>query len=88
MDDSGESQRLLFKRLSSGDLQPLGLLYDELAPKIYGLALWRTGSSADASDTVQEVFVKLAARARQLGSVNKPVQYVLRMAHHACIDIL
>ena len=85
--DSEESLRSLFERLSQGDLQSLEPLYGELAPKIYGLALWRTGSPADAADVVQEVFVRLAARAKQLGSVRNPRTYVFKMAHHASTDL-
>jgi len=78
----------LFQRLSQGDIQVLAELYDELAPKIYGLAFWRTGSNEDASDVVQEVFVKLAARAPSLGAVRRPLSYVLRIAHHESINLL
>lgn len=88
MADSRERIRELFERLSLGDPAPLGPLYDALAPKIYGLALWRTGSSADAADVVQDVFLKLAANSGLLASVRHPLGYVFRMAHHACIDIL
>jgi RNA polymerase sigma-70 factor, ECF subfamily len=78
--------KLIFQRVSQGDLEALGVLYNEVAPKIYGLALWRTRSSDAASDVVQEVFVKLAIRSKTLSSVRNPLRYVLRMAHHACID--
>lgn len=86
VDDTRDAIGSLFERLSQGDLQSLEPLYDELAPKIYGLALWRTGSAADAADIVQDVFVKLAARAKELGTIRHPLRYVLRMARHACID--
>jgi RNA polymerase sigma-70 factor (ECF subfamily) len=79
---------LLFQQLSQGDLAALEQLYDDLAPKIYGLALWRTRSSEVAEDVVQEVFVKLASRGKTLVSVRSPLRYVLQMAHHACIDAL
>jgi RNA polymerase sigma-70 factor (ECF subfamily) len=85
---SDEKLRLLFQRLSQGDLQSLEQLYDDFAPKIYGLALWRTGSASDASDVVQEVFVRLADRADRFGLVRHPRRYLLQMARFACADLL
>ena len=49
----------LFLDLATGKASALEELYDAVAGRIFGLALWRTGSSEDASDVVQEVFVRL-----------------------------
>ena len=50
----------LFAELAEGRTAALEPLYDELSDEVHGLALWRTGSGADAADVLQEVFVKLA----------------------------
>jgi RNA polymerase sigma-70 factor (ECF subfamily) len=77
-----------FASLAAGDLEALAVIYDACANELFGLALWRTGSREDAADAVQEVFVRLALRARRLGSVRKPRAYLLAMAHSGAVDIL
>ena len=41
-----------FQALGSGDDSALEKLYDLAAGRLFGLALWRTGSIEDASDVV------------------------------------
>ena len=76
----------IVERVASGDPEALGPLYDALAPEIFAAALWRTGSRADASDVVQEVFVKLAQSPALLRGVRHAKRYVLTMAHRSAID--
>ena len=85
----GEVDRLksLIAELGSGETAALDVLYATCSDDLYGLALWRTGSPADAADVVQEVFVRLAASRRRLGSVADPRAYMRRMAHRAAIDV-
>jgi hypothetical protein len=52
----------LFARLAAGDSSALEPMYGAAAGPVFGLALWRTGSVEDASDVVQEVFLRLAQR--------------------------
>jgi RNA polymerase sigma-70 factor (ECF subfamily) len=73
-------------RVTSGDPEALGPLYDALAPEIFAAALWRTGSRADAADVVQDVFVKIATAPGLLKGVKHPRRYVLTMAHRSAID--
>ena len=47
----------------------LDALYSACSDELYGLALWRTGSTADAADVVQEVFVRLAGGRLRLAGV-------------------
>ena len=86
--DQDDSLRDLFERLSRGDIDSLEALYDLLSSRIYSLALWRTRSTSDAADVLQDVFVKLASMGKQLATVRQPLHYVLRMAHHASIDVI
>lgn len=76
------------RRLAAGDQAAAGELYDRFAGELYGLALWRCGSSADAADVVQTVFVRLLERWRRLAAVRRPRAYLLRMTHRAAIDLL
>jgi len=77
----------LFARLAAGDSSALGALYEAAARQIFGLALWRTGSVEDASDVVQEVFLRVAQRHRRLGKVEDPRSWLLGVAHHGAIDL-
>lgn len=77
----------LFDDLAKGRGAALERLYDALAGEIYGLALWRTGSPDDASDVLQEVFVRLAQAGPKLKRIRNPRGFVLRIAHRASIDV-
>ncbi|HYN43329.1 MAG TPA: RNA polymerase sigma factor [Thermoanaerobaculia bacterium] len=76
-----------FSALSAGDPDALEALYDATADRIYGLALWRTGSAEDASDVVQEVFLRIVEARSRLGSVKEPFPWLLGLAHHVAIDV-
>ena len=88
--ESGDSdeQRLrsAFERLSKDDITALEDVYDVCANDVYGLALWSTGSQADASDIVQEVFLKLARKRRSLAAIQKPRSYILQITQRLGID--
>lgn len=84
-----ERQRLLdlFGVLAAGDLSAMESLYDTCASDLYGLALWRTGSSADAWDVVHDVFVRLAQLGETLSKVRRPRGYLLTMTHRLTVDL-
>lgn len=63
-------------------------LYDALGNEMYGLALWTTGSTEDAADVVQTVFVKLLERRSTLVRVRRVRSYLLQMTRSAAIDLL
>ncbi len=77
----------LFAELAAGSSAALEPLYRALADEVHGLALWRTGSEADAADVLQEVFVRLARAGVGLRRVRSPRAYVRRMAHRAAVDV-
>jgi RNA polymerase sigma-70 factor (ECF subfamily) len=79
--------RALFAAISTGDPQPLDALYDLSSRRIFGLALWRTGSVADAGDVVQEVFLRVARDHRRLESVTHPEAWLMGVAHHVAADL-
>jgi len=84
---SREAWKDLFARLAAGDSSALEPLYRASARSVFGLALWRTGSVEDASDVVQEVFLRLAQRHRRLVRVRDPKSWLLGVAHHVAIDV-
>ena len=76
----------LFQDLVDGRQAALAELYDAAAPKLYGLALWRTGSEEDAADVVQDVFVRVVEQGSRLAKVRNPKAWLLTVTHRAAID--
>jgi RNA polymerase sigma-70 factor (ECF subfamily) len=84
--DAGPLGELL-AAFAAGRPDALAALYDRTAPELYALALWSTGSAADAADAVQEVFVRLAARPLPSRRLRDPRAYLLAMVRRAAIDL-
>jgi RNA polymerase sigma-70 factor (ECF subfamily) len=72
--------------LTEGRRDAVERIWDLIADDLYGLALWRTGSAADAEDAVQEVFLRLSSTPAKFGNVQNPRSYLLRMTHNAAHD--
>ncbi len=85
---SRESWRELFAQLAEGKVQALERLYDIASRRLYGLALWHTGSPEDAGDVVQEVFVRVAEQRHRLEQVRDPRSWLLTVAFRLSIDVL
>jgi RNA polymerase sigma-70 factor (ECF subfamily) len=62
-------------------------VWDLIADDLYGLALWRTGSTADAEDAVQNVFLRLSNKPTKFNQIRNPRSYLLRMTHNAAVDV-
>jgi RNA polymerase sigma-70 factor (ECF subfamily) len=69
-------------RLAAGDRQAFADLYDRLAPRMFGAALSMTGSTPEAEDAVQDVFVELARSRYRLPGIVDLEAYVFTMLHH------
>lgn len=82
-----EALSLALSELAAGRLEALGEVWCLCGEDLYRLALWRTGSTVDAEDAVQEVFVRLARRRRRLAGIRRPLAYLLRMARNAAVDV-
>jgi RNA polymerase sigma-70 factor (ECF subfamily) len=83
-----EDWRNLFKLLAAGRVAALDDLYEVASAKIFGLALWRTGSEEDAADVVQDVFVRIAEQGVRLAKVRNPRAWIMTVAHRAAIDVV
>jgi len=82
----GEALRAPFEALAGGDPSALETIWDLASRRLYGLALWRTGCEEDARDVVQDVFVRLASRRRELSGVETPHVWLLAVTHNAAVD--
>lgn len=76
----------IFRDLAGGEAGALEEIYEVAAGKIFGLALWRTGSREDACDVVQEVFVRLVEQRDRLRKVRNPRAWILTVAHRVAVD--
>jgi RNA polymerase sigma-70 factor (ECF subfamily) len=76
----------MFLDLAHGKAGALEQIYEAAAGRIFGLALWRTGSPEEACDVVQEVFVRLAQQGDRLRKVKNPRAWTLAVAHRVAVD--
>jgi RNA polymerase sigma-70 factor (ECF subfamily) len=77
----------LFVDLADGNARALDEIYAAAAGQIFGLAVWRTGSTEDARDVVQEVFVRLVEQGGRLRKIKNPRAWVLTVAHRVAVDV-
>lgn len=84
LDDSPES---LFAKVAAGDEQAFAELYDQLAPKVYGLVLRVLRDPAQSAEVSQEVFLEIWKQAPQFDSERGTVQaWALTIAHRRAVD--
>ena len=76
------------RRLAEGDMGALARIYDAHARRLFGLALWLTGSRGEAEDVLQSVFLKLAGRGADRLAVRRPQAYLLRMTRNEAYQAL
>ncbi|OYV98377.1 MAG: hypothetical protein B7Z68_01070 [Acidobacteria bacterium 21-70-11] len=76
----------IFGEVAAGRPEVLGELYDMAGRRLYGLALWRTGSRDLAADVVQDVFVRIAEHGERLADVEDPRWWLLSVTHRLAID--
>ena len=77
----------IFSEIEGGDLRALEELWSKIGSRLYGLALWRTGSTDDAADIVQGVFVYVAENRQRLADVRSPERWLMTLAHRRSIDL-
>lgn len=81
MDGPGIDPLLL--GLAAGDGRAFAVLYDRFAARMYRAALQMLGSSEDAEDAVQDVFLALVRSHKRLGDVNDLTAYLFAALHRA-----
>jgi RNA polymerase sigma-70 factor, ECF subfamily len=85
MEDPGDDP--LRSGLAAGDERTFSALYDQFGDRLYRAAMVMLGSSQDAEDTVQEVFVAILQSRRRLTEVRDFTAYLftaLRRAAARC----
>lgn len=73
----------LLKKFLNGNQQQLGraitIIYDELAKKFMGHLYKRGITQSDAEDIIQEVFLKIADKSKQIANAEQVFPYIWRM---------
>jgi RNA polymerase sigma-70 factor, ECF subfamily len=85
---TGESdaERGWSQRLATGDQEVIGLLYDRYAASLYQVLTAILGSTSDADDAMQEVFVRLTrSRMRRIQNLRA---YLFAAAHNEACTVL
>jgi RNA polymerase sigma-70 factor (ECF subfamily) len=73
----------LGQRLATGDQEAFAALYDRLALRLLRTAVTLTGSTTEAEDVVQDLFVELARGRGRLAGVTDLEAYVFTMLRHS-----
>jgi RNA polymerase sigma-70 factor (ECF subfamily) len=73
----------LGRRLATGDQEAFAALYDRLALRLLRTAVTLTGSTPEAEDVVQDLFVDLARGRARLAEVADLEAYVFTMLRHS-----
>lgn len=86
-DDLSEQLRAALRDLGDGLHGALERIWGLIADDLYAFALWRTASTTDAEDAVQEVFLRLSSAPGKFSKVRNPRAYLMRVAHNAAVDV-
>jgi len=84
--DTERALAMAFRSLAGGDVSALDVVWERAGARIHGLALWRTGNPEDAADVVQDVFIRIAEKARTLGKTHNPTGWLMTVTHRIAID--
>lgn len=83
-----EEEKVWVQRALTGDREAFALLVDAYKNPVFNLCYRMLGTSAEAEDAAQEVFVKIYRRLHTYDLERKLSSWVLSIASHHCIDRL
>lgn len=78
----------LVKKFLDGDHRAFGVIVDRFQKKIYSLAYQILKNHLDADEVVQETFVRVYKKRKELADVKYFTSFVLRVAANYSIDLL
>jgi len=76
----------LFRRLQSGDVDAVRILFEEYRPRVYRVCLHYTGNAEDARDIVQETFVRAFRAVGQFRGDSTLATWLTRIAMNLCLN--
>jgi RNA polymerase sigma-70 factor (ECF subfamily) len=83
-----DAWRELFSELADGRTPALERLYGVASRRLFGFALWVTGSPEDAADVVADTMVRVAEQRHRLRKVKDPRAWLLTVARRLGVDVL
>jgi RNA polymerase sigma-70 factor (ECF subfamily) len=86
--EQAAQEKLWVKAALTGDRAAFAALVDAYKNPVYNLCYRMLGTSAEAEDASQEVFVKIYRKLHTYDPARKLVSWVLSIASHHCIDRL
>ena len=78
----------LLKKFSEGDASAFADLVERFQKRVYYLAFQMLGNHLDADEVVQESFVRIYRRRKELSSVANFPSFLMRIATNYSIDLL
>jgi RNA polymerase sigma-70 factor (ECF subfamily) len=85
---SDEQIEELLVKLTKGDVDAMGPLYDMTSTSVYAFALSMLKNSFDAEEVMHDCYVKLFLAAKSYSPQGKPMAYILSIVRNACINRL
>jgi len=76
----------LFRRLQTGDVDAVRILFEEYRPRVYRVCLHYTGNAEDARDIVQETFVRAFRAVGQFRGDSTLATWLTRIAMNLCLN--
>lgn len=78
----------LIARVALADRNAFSLLYDRMAPKLFGITIRMLKDRTEAEDALQEIFVRVWQRARTFQPGGNGEAWLVSVARNHCIDRL
>ena len=85
---SRKESSLLIKKIKDGDLRAFDLVYSQYSERLYGFAFSILKNHEDAREIVQETFLKLWSKRKQLQSTLSLKSFLFTISYHISIDLI
>lgn len=72
------------RRAREGNIESFEMVYDQVAPDLYKVALYTLGNTHDAEDAVSETFLEAFKGIRNLRDENKFVSWIMKILSIRC----
>jgi len=88
LDDRTLSDKNLFLRIAQDDERAFNELFHVYTRELYPFAMKLTGSEKDAEEILQEVFLKIWAKRKELTGIDNPKAWIIRVVSNQSLNHL
>lgn len=82
-----DTAQSLLEKTAQGDNHAFSALYDQYAPKVYGLSLKILHAESHAEEVTQEIFLEIwQTAAKYNASKGKPSTWIMTITHRRAVD--